>query len=341
MGDMSEDEERGFSEMSDEEIRGLSERFAEEAPEAMSEALGVDLLAEGEVEEFEEVFPEQIEDVFLRFRDALAKESEEERAVALFEAYDEITAEMMMDSEEREEYDSGVDFLIEQLEATLEGTREGMEEIGYPEYFDIVDEFAVEVVEEGPVGEVKEFLDGVEGHSQQMVLQRMMNPVVMEHYEFIEEHKEITDSDEARQYAEMYYELAELVGKILPRFIAVLQVASGREESYGDLKQMGLNDLIQKLESKKYGRFNDLAEGIDRKLRNSIAHRDFKVKPASNEIEFYDRGELVTELSHSELQDEIFQILALFSALWTFELMLTYYRIQYLPEAIAELQEEN
>jgi hypothetical protein len=340
---MSEEEERDFSEMSEEEIRELSERFAEEAPEAMSEALGVDLLAKSEVEEFEDEFPQQIEDVFLRFRDALAKESEEERAIALFEAYDEITAEMMMmmNSEEREEYDGGAAFLIEQLESTLEGTREGMEEIGYPEYFDIVDEFAVEVVEKGPLDDVKEILDGIEGHSQQIVLQRMMNPVVMEYYEYIEEHNEITDSDEARQYAEMYYELAELVGKILPRFIAVLQVASGREESYDDLKQMGLNDLIQKLESKKYGRFNDLAEGIDRELRNSIAHRDFKVKPAPNEIEFYDRGELVAELSYSEFQDEIFQILALFSALWTFELMLTYYRIQYLPEAIAELQEEN
>ena len=338
---MSEDEERDFSEMSDEEIRELSERFAEEAPEAMSEALGVDLLSEGEEEEFEEEFPEQIEDVFLRFRDALAKETEEERTVALFEAYDEITAEMMMDSEEREEYDSGVDFLIEQLEATLEGTREGMKEIGYPGYFDIVDEFAVEIVEEGLLDDVKEFLDGIEGDSQQMVLQRMMNPVVMEYYEYIEEHKEITDSDEARKYAEMYYELAELVGKILPRFIAVLQVASGREESYDDLKQMGLNDLIQKLESKKYGRFNDLAEGIDRKLRNSIAHRDFKIKPAADEIEFYDRGESVAELSYSEFQDEVFQILALFSALWTFELMLTYYQIQHLPEAIEELREEN
>lgn len=338
---MSKDEERDFSEMSDEEIRELSERFAEETPVAMSEALGVDLLTEGEAEEFEEEFPERIEDVFLRFRDALVKESEEAKAIALFEAYDEITAEIMMGSEGRDKYDSGVDFLIEQLEATLEGTREGMEEIGYPEYFDIVNEFAVEIVEEGPVDEVKEFLEGIEGHSQQVALQRMMNPVVMEYYEYIEEHEEITDSDEARKYTEMYYELAELVGKILPRFIAVLQIASGREESYDDLKQMGLNDLIQKLGSKKYGRFNDLAGGIDRKLRNSIAHRDFKVKPAEDEIEFYDRGELVSELSYSEFQDEVLQTLVLFSALWTFELMLTYYRIQYLPEAIKELKEEN
>lgn len=60
----------------------------------------------------------------------------------------------------------------------------------------------MEIVEEGPVGEVKEFLDGIEGNSQQMVLQRMMNPVVIEYYEYIEEHKEITDSDEARKYTE-------------------------------------------------------------------------------------------------------------------------------------------
>ena len=341
MGCMSDDEEREFSEMSDEEIRELSEMFTEEAPEAMSEALGIDLFAESEKQEFEEEFPEQVEDIFLRFRDALGEETEEERAVALFEVYDEITAEILMGSEERGEYDSGVDFLIEQLEVILENTRESMEEIGYGEYFDIVDEFALEVVEKGQAAEVKEFLDGIEGDSQQMVLQRMVNPVILEYYEYIEEHREITDSDEARKYVEMYYELAELTGKILPRFIAVLQVASGREESYDDLKQMGLNDLIQKLGSKKYGRFNYLAEGIDRKLRNSIAHRDFKVKPASNEIEFYDRGELVDELTYSEFQDEVFQILAVFSTLWTFELLLMYARIKHLPEIIEELQEEN
>lgn len=235
---MSKDEERDFSEMSDEEIRELSEKFAEEAPVAMSEVLGVDLLAEAEAEKFEENFPNRIEEIFLRFRDALLKESEEAKAIALFEAYNETTAEIMMGSEERDEYDSGVDFLIKQLEVVLEGTREGMEEIGYPEYFDIVNEFAVEIVEEGPVDGIKEFLDGIEGHSQQMVLQRMMNPVVMEYYEYIEEHEEITDSDEARKYTDMYYELAELVGKILPRFIAVLQIASGREESYNDLKRL-------------------------------------------------------------------------------------------------------
>jgi hypothetical protein len=271
----------------------------------------------------------------------LSKESEEERAAALFGAYNDVTEEMMMSSEEREEYGSGVDFLLEQLRAVLEGSREGMEELGFTEYFDLVGEFALEIVEEGPVGEVKEFFDGLEGGSQQMVLQRVMNPVILEYYEYLEEHEDITDADEARQYAEMYYELAELIGNILPRFLAVLQIVSGREETYDDLNQMGLNNLLQKLESKKYSRFNELADGIDRELRNSIGHRDFKVDPVEKEIEFHDRGELVAEHSYSEFQDEVFQILALFNALWIFQLLITYYRLQGLPEAIDEISESE
>lgn len=43
---------------------------------------------------------------------------------------------------------------------------------------------------------------------------------------------------------------------------------------------MGLNDLLHKWGSKKYGRFNMLVEGINRDIWNSIAHRDFKVTQA-------------------------------------------------------------
>jgi len=188
---------------------------------------------------------------------------------------------------------------------------------------------------------VKEFYDGLDDTSQRAALQRVMNPVIMEYYDYIKEHPEITDGEEARQYISMYYELAELFGDVLPRFVAVLQIVSGREEGYEDLKSMGMNDLLQKLESKKYSRFNRLAEGIDRELRNSIAHRDFTVDPVNDEMEFRDRGELVAEMSYSEFQEEFFKLLALFNAVWVFRMILNYYRLQSLPRAMEELREQS
>lgn len=343
MSDDSE-EEKDLTDLSDEELEDLSQEFMEAMPEALGKAMGVDFfseMSEEEREEYEEEFPEQIEEILTGFRDALQKDSEEEQAAAMFEIYEEMTEEFFMSEEEKEDFegDTGVEWLVEQLRFSIEGSRKSMEELGHAEYFDIIYGFAVDVFESGQAGDVKEFYDGLDDTSQRAALQRVMNPVIMDYYDYIKEHPEITDGNEARQYIEMYYELAELFGDILPRFIAVLQIVSGREETYGDLENMGMNDLLQKLESKKYSRFNKLAEGISRELRNSIAHRDFTVDPVNDEIEFRDRGELVAEMSYSEFQDEFFKILALFNAVWVFRMILTYYRLQALPRAIEELRE--
>ena len=345
---MSEDsdEDRDLTDLSDEELEELSQEFTEAMPEAMDKAMGVDIsseMEEEEREEFEEEFPNQIEHILTGVRNALQEDSEEEQAVAMFEIYEEMTEEFFMSEEEREgsEGESGIEWLVEQLRISIEGSRDSMKELGYVEYFDIIYGFAVDVFEAGQAQEVKEFYDGLDDTSQRSALQRVMNPVIMEYYDYIADHPEITDAEEARQYIEMYYELAELFGDILPRFITVLQIVSGREESYDDLKNMDMNDLLQKLESKKYSRFNKLAEGIDRGLRNSIAHRDFTVDPVNNEMEFRDRGELVAEMTYSEFQDEFFKLLALFNAVWVFRMILYYYRLQALPQAVEELRNQS
>lgn len=334
---------RDLTDLSDEEIEEMSEDFMEAAPDAMGQAMGIDFVAkmsETERREFEQEFPDQIEELLIGFRDAMAKNSEEEQALALFEVYNWMTEQIMMGEEARKEFDTGLEFLIDRLRVSIEYSRKAMEELGYVEYFDTVYGFAVDIFEAGRAGEVKEFLDNLEGDSRQTILQRVLNPVIMEYYQYLEEHPEITDGGEARQYIDMYEELAELVSNLLPQFIAVIGLVSDQDEEYDDLKQMKLNNLLQKLESKKYSRFNELAEGIDRELRNSIAHRDFTVDPINEEIKFRDRGELVAELDYTEFQEEVFKLLALFNALWNFQMILIYYRIHHLPQTIEDLREK-
>lgn len=335
-------EDRDLADLSDEELGDLSQDFMEAMPEAMGKAMGVDFFSEIDEEEREE-FSRQIEDVLTGFRDALQKDSEEEQAVAMFEVYEELIEEFFMSEEDEEDFegDTGVEWLVEQLRFSIEDSRKSMEELGYVEYFDIIYGFAVDVFESGQAGEVTEFYAELDDTSQQAALQRVMNPVIMEYYDYIRDHPEISDGEEVRQYIEMYYELAELFGDVLPRFIAVLQIVNRGEESYEDLKDMGLNDLLQKLESKKYSRFNKLAEGIDRRLRNSIAHRDFTVDPVNNEIVFRDRGDLVAEMCFSEFQEEFFRLLALFNAVWVFRMVLKYLQFQSVPRAVEELREES
>lgn len=331
-------DKKDLADLSDEEVREFAGELATAMPEVFSKVLGLDFDEEIGDEEIGE-FSGRVEEILLSSRDAMRKESENEQAVAMFDIYNEIVGEIMGKSDQQEETGDGFDLLVEQLQIVLKGSREGMEELGYVEYFDLMDEFAIEIVDSGHAGSVNDFFSRLSNDSQQMLLQRMMNPVITEYYEYFEKHPEIQDADEARRYAEVYYELSELVGNLLPQFIAVLQIVSDREETYDELKQMGLNNLIQKLRSKKYSRFNGLADGINRKLRNSIGHRDFLVDPVEKEIKFHDRGEQVAVLKYSEFQDEVFRLLALFNAVWVFRLMLKYYQIQHLPNAIDELRD--
>lgn len=343
---MTEEDDKNskdLTDLSDEEMQELSEEIVDAVPEALGQAMGIDLFEELDEEgreEFEEELPEQIEELLTGFRDAMSKESDKKQAVAMFDVYNQMTEQYILGEDARGDFESGMEFLIDQLRISLEASRESMEELGYVEYFDLVYDFAVDIFEASMAGEVKEFFDTVKGSSQQAVLQRVMNPVIMEYYEYIEGHPEITDSEEARRYIEMSGELAELTTNLLPQFIAILQIVSGREETFEELKQMNLNNLLQKLGSKKYSRFNILAEGIDRELRNSVAHREFTIDPIKEEIEFRDRGELVDKLGYSEFQEKVFNILALFNALLVFRLILTYYRILHLPRVIDDLREE-
>lgn len=343
---MTEDsnDSEDITDLSNEEIQDLSQEFTEAVPEALGRSLGIDLFSgagTGDPDEFEEEFPEQMAWFLTGFRDAMAAESEEETAVAMFDLQSEMIEQYMMEPDERQEFDDGLSFLVEQLRISLEGSREGMEELGYANYFDLLDEFAKEIVEAGLAGDVKEFFDALENGSQQMMLQRLFNPVLTEYYNYLEEHPEISSASETRQYADMYHKLAELVGDILPQFIAVLQIVSGREETYEELSKMGLNNLLQKLESKKYDRFNELADGINRKLRNSIVHGEYIVDPMEERIEFFDRGDTVANLTYSEFQGDVLKLLALFNTLWVFRLMITYYRIRSLPDAIENLRDAS
>lgn len=325
-----------FGELSNEELQEMAEKFVDQFPRIMSEILGTEFPSELEEDEKRQ-FENKIEGYLRDFRNAMTVESEEEQTIALFEVYDKAT-EDVIGPIDGEEFDGGLDSLIEQQKRVLEGTQKAMEELGHVEYFDLINEFAAEVVEKGQSSDIKKFFKDIENNSEQILLQRVTNSVLTDHFDYLETHQEITEADEAREYAKIYYELAELIATILPRFIAVLQIVSGRHETYDELKHMGLNDLLQKLESDKYARFSALASGVNRKLRNSIAHRDFKVNPVAKEIEFQDRNEPVAKFTYSEFQNEVFHILAVFNALWGFRLMVNYYRLRKLPKAVEELQ---
>ncbi len=338
----SSSEEHEFTELSDEEIQELSREIVEDIPEAIGNIIGFDVsghIEDSNREELREYTSQMIDGFRIGIREVQSKESEEEQAVAAWELLDKITGSMF-ESGESEESITGIDTLIEKLRATLKKNRAYMAELGYTEYYDLLDEFALDIVESGLANKVKGFFDGLEGSSQQTLSQRVISPVISEYYVYFDEHREITDAEEVRKYADIYYELAELVGKILPQFIAVLQVVSGREETYDELNEKGLNDLLQKLGSKKYSRFNKLTEAIDREIRNSIGHRDFRINPTKRKLVFNDCGKFVAEHTYSEFQVEVIRLSTLFNALIVFRLMITYYHLHYLSEAIDDLREE-
>lgn len=327
--------------MSDAELRQYSENIMDALPDALSQVFGFDIRREFNDSDFSKIGEknrEHIEEFLKSYRDALTMESDQDRAITIIEEYDKLVQATMMNSELRDEYSSGFDFIIDQQRNALELTREGLNDFGYGEFYSLMDDFVTDIVDANQLAVVQDFYRGINDDSQQMMVQRLINSILFHHIEYLREHPDISDADDARAYAELYYELAEMVGNLLPQFMAVVEIVCGGQERYDDLKQLGLNDLLQKLESQKFSRFKILSEGIDRRVRNSIAHRDFKVDPVNREIEFQDHGEVVSRLTYSEFEDQVDHLLAFCNSIWLFRFMVMYRRLQEHSEAFDDIR---
>lgn len=243
-------EDRGqpedFGDLSDEEIQTFSQEIVESIPEMMSEVLGKDLEADFDPED---QVVNEIEQIFMQFRDAAQAESEEERSEKMMHILDESAAQAFsqMDFIEGSEKE-GLEALIEYHEESFEDGYDLIESWGYEEYLEKVDGLAVELIEDGKDQKVTAlYEDEVDRNTGMM--QRLIDPLFEEYLPLLED-SDIKDADEVRKYQDMYEETAELYAGLLPEFIAVLQIKKVGNHEYEELKNYSLNNLLQKLNSK-------------------------------------------------------------------------------------------
>ena len=329
-----ENETKELGDLSDEEVQEISSEVMESIPKLMSESLGMDFRADID---HDEKATNELKEILLRFRDIGQIESEEEQFESILNFFDETVGQMFSQSDMTEgEDEGGFEILLNYYEESLYGAREDLDRWGYDEYFEKVDQLAVELIEEGKNQKVTDlYRDELDRNTG--IMQRFINPLVEEHLPLLE-NIEIEDATEAREYQDMYQEMAELYAGLLPEFISVLQIKKGDEHEYQELKTTRLHNLLQKLGSKKYEEYNIFAECLDRNLRNSIVHRDSKINPNSETIEFYDRGDFADDLSYKEFSEESRKLFSALYALWVFNSLLTYHQIKQIPEILEDIE---
>ncbi len=311
----------------------LFDEISENMPEVISDTFGVDpddLFNEYKIKEGKSELVPIISDFLKGLKEAFNSETDLERSKKSIKVIDKYLKQIIEASDEEISHNFyGIDLLLEELRKLIKQYKVLAKERGYPEYFDIVNGFAKKVVFEKEKGmKMEEFYKNLEGHEVESISQRIYNPVIKKHSQYLNKKPKITNPEEARHYADIYYELTELSKKYLPIFMTSLEIAYGRKETYKKFKEMPLNNIVGMLGGRKFKEFNKLAKGIDVDLRNSIAHRDFKIKPSEEIIEFRNRGEIIGELSYAEFTERVFRLLTVFEAIVGFSIFVRYYLIR-------------
>jgi hypothetical protein len=114
------------------------------------------------------------------------------------------------------------------------------------------------------------------------------------------------DKEAIDSYLEIYLELAGIYEKIISLISTLIQMTEMPNISSYDRKR----NLFQILFHVEKTGYKNIVDGFDRNIRNSLAHRAFKVNIIDNKVEFVDRKKKLT-LSYNEVQKRTRELSAL------------------------------
>lgn len=135
----------------------------------------------------------------------------------------------------------------------------------------------------------------------QTTLQKLSNYYSYLGEDFSQVNKEIID-----RYLEIYLELAGIYEKIISLISTLIQTAELSNVSGYE----GKKDLFTTISHVEKAGYKTLVTGFDRHVRNSLAHRTFKVNIIAQKVEFIDRKKKLT-ISFNEVQNRTRELSAL------------------------------
>ena len=120
---------------------------------------------------------------------------------------------------------------------------------------------------------------------------------LIKHYNFLDKEVKVVTKKEVDKYLEIYLEFAGIYEKILPLISTLIQLTKINASSNKKSNQ----NLYNTLAYVKRAGYEALVSGFDRNIRNSLAHRSFKIKIIEEKVEFIDRKKMLS-LSFRDVQ---------------------------------------
>ena len=225
--------------------------------------------------------------------------NEEEATQFLLEKYNEAAARIMgLDASELDSLE-GLEVVFEQIDSKLGKFRAEGETFGYPQYFDVVDNVADELIEQedyqAHLNTIREGWEDIGDKKVQRILARYDSDLL-----FIFENPEVEDGSTAERYLGMYEDYCEQFKTLSPFVIYSVNVINTGSGELNTRLNTKLHDLVEMCLSR--GRIDVFAEAIDYNRRNAIAHDDYFVDPIEETVELAVGGEDEV-FSYSEVRD--------------------------------------
>jgi hypothetical protein len=126
------------------------------------------------------------------------------------------------------------------------------------------------------------------------------------YYSYLEKDFPQVDKKVVDRYLEIYMELAGIYEKVISLISALIQTAENYNFSCYERKK----DLAIILSQVKKAGHKTLITGFDRNIRNSLAHKTFKVNIIDHQVEFIDRKKKVI-MSFNQVQNRTRELSAL------------------------------
>ena len=296
----------------------LAEELTDEYLNEFSRLLGRDLTAEISDSGLQTAYKE-VEQLITELDTILEPNIDEsELRQFMLEEYNQISARLLgLDDVEVDSLE-GLQTILGTIDSVMENVRFQIETLGYPEYYDTVEELVNLVIETENSNQHLETIISSLDDLGERKLQRIFVRLDQD-LEFILENPEIESMTIATEYLRMYERCCEQFKTLSPFVIYSSNVTAGKP---GDIENR-LNDYLDTLINmcSSIHQIELFARQFDSDIRNAIAHDDFLIDPVDESVEFPTDGK--TEVwSYTQIREQVVEARCAVLSLFVFPFLL-------------------
>ncbi len=221
-----------------------------------------------------------------------------------------------------------LDFVIDELEPvlTIPTDLSYLQNTKYLEYISAMNKLGLKLCQKGKYPVVKSFFSDISiTDDEYIILQGFFNCTI-NHYSNLQKgqhyisklcallfstHRQTVRKSQINKYIEIYFDLAGHYEKYLRVLVGLLEISENKMPDYFNIRNRGLSNNHKSVGKK----CKILTEDFDVHIRNSIAHKSFKLDLDNESVEFIDKQDKI-QISYSHFSNKFKDLSALVIALF-------------------------